>query len=234
MPSNEEYFERWENSAPVAVEELSPEQIARAKNRKSDDNPWESFENEIMGEFADPDLQAAIEEYASRVSDAAPTAQSDEELCRLQENNERAAKDYQWVTPEEYADAGDRVGHVMGVATFITKLHKAGVKCWYRRHPHPDKLTLIVLRDGHEPEVGCWVQFGYMPELSVMRFDDHGIPTTEKNRGWRTCLLQLILKSVISQRDAEKAFGKAPTTETFHRYNSTLQQFRNQGNRLGK
>ena len=84
MPSNEEYFERWENSAPVAVEELSPEQIARAKNRKSDDNPWESFEDEIMGEFSDPDLQAAIEEYASRVSDAAPTAQSDEELCRLQ------------------------------------------------------------------------------------------------------------------------------------------------------
>ena len=234
MPSNEEYFERWENSAPVAVEELSPEQVERAKNRKSDDNPWESFEDEIMGEFSDPDLQAAIEEYASRVSDAAPTAQSDEELCRLTENNERAAKDYQWVTPEEYANAKDRIGHVMGVATFIRTLQKAGVKCWYRRHPHPDKLTLIVLRTGHEPEVGCWVQFGYMPELSVMRFDDHGIPTTEKNRGWRTCLLQLILKSVISQADAEKAFGKTPTTETFHRYNSTLQQFRNQGNRLGK
>jgi hypothetical protein len=234
MPTNEEYYERWENSAPVAVEEVSPEQIERAKNRKSDNNPWESFDKEIMGEFADPDLQAAIEEYASRVSDAAPTEQSNEELCRLRENNERAAQEYQWLTPDEYADAGARIGHVLGVATFIVKLQKAGVKCWYRRHPHNDKLTLIVMRPGHEPEVGCWVQFGYMPELSVMRFDDHGIPTNEKNRGWRTCLLQLILKSVITQKKAEEVFGKPPTTEAFHRYNHTLQQFRNQGNRLGK
>lgn len=234
MPSNEDYFQRWEESAPTAVEELSPEQIARAKNRKSDDNPWESFEDEIMGEFSDPDLQAAIEEYASRVSDAAPTAQSDEELCRLQENNERAARDYQWVTPEEYANAGDRIGRVMGVATFIRTLQKAGVKCWYRRHPHPDKLTLIVLRDGHEPEVGCWVQFGYMPELSVFNFDEHGIPLQERARGWRTCLLQIILKSVISEEKAVEIFGKPPTTQAFHRYNSTLQQWRNQGRRLAK
>src|SRR5580692_10810795 len=130
MPSNEDYFQRWEESAPTAVEELSPEQIARAKNRKSDDNPCESFEDEIMGEFSDPDLQAAIEEYASRVSDAAPTAQSDEELCRLQENNERAAREYQWIKPEEYANEPDRVGKVLGIATFVRMLQKGGVQCW--------------------------------------------------------------------------------------------------------
>jgi hypothetical protein len=234
MPSNEEYFERWENSAPTAVEELSLEQIARAKNRKSDDNPWESFEDEIMGEFSDPDLQAAIEEYASRVSDAAPTAQSDEELCRLQENNERAAREYQWIKPEEYANEPDRVGRVLGIAMFVRMLQKGGVQCWLRRHPHPDKLTLMVLRPGHEPEVGCWLQFGYMTELSIFYFDEHGIPLNEKRRGWRTGLLQLILKSVLTEEKANEIFGKPATTPTFHRYNSTLQQFRNQGGRLGK
>jgi hypothetical protein len=235
VPTNEEYFERWENSAPVAVEELSPEQVERAKNRKSDDNPWESFEDEIMGEFSDPDLQAAIEEYASRVSDAAPTAQSDEELCRLTENNERAARDYQWIAPEEYAKEGDRVGRVMGPAMFIRTLQKAGVRCWYRRHPDLNKLTLIVFRNGHaEPEVGCWVFFGYMPELSMFHFDEHGIPLNEKRRGWRTALLQLILKSAISEEKAIECFGRVPTTPAFHRYNSTLQQWRNQGRRLGK
>ena len=235
MASNEEYFQRWEDSAPVAVEELSPEQIERAKNRKSDDNPWESFENEIMGEFNDPDLQAAIEEYASRVSDAAPTAQSDEELCRLTENNERAAKDYQWLEPSEYANEGDRVGRVLGIAMFVRMLQRGGVTCWLRRHPHPDKLTLMVIKKGKtEPEVGAWLQFGYMPELSVMRFDSHGIPTTEKWRGWRTVCLQMILKGMMSEKQCELIFGKTPTTQAFHRYNALLQQFRNQGGALAK
>jgi hypothetical protein len=71
-----------------------------------------------------------------------------------------------------------------------------------------------------------------MPELSTFRFDEHGVPTTEKFRGWRTCTLQLILKGVISEKKANEVFGKPATTPAFHRYNATLQQFRNQGGRL--
>ena len=73
-----------------------------------------------------------------------------------------------------------------------------------------------------------------MPELSIMNFDDHGVPLAEKNRGWRTCLLQLILHSHISQKKADEVFGKPKNTPAFHRYNSTLQSFRNQGGRLDK
>ncbi len=233
MPTNEDYMQRWEDAAPELVDSYTEEQKIAAHNAKS--RTYETFDEDMMGEFSNPVLAAAIEEYASRVSDAAPTAQTDEELCRLQENNEHTAKEYQWLTPEEYEDAGDRIGKVKGVATFITQLQRAGLNCWYRQHPHKDKLTLVVVnRISNEAEVGCWVQFGYMPELSVMRFDDHGIPTTEKHRGWRTCLLQLILKGCISREKAEEVFGKAPTTPAFTRYNQTLQAFRNQGNRLAK
>jgi hypothetical protein len=120
----------------------------------------------------------------------------------------------------------------MHSAVFINKLRGAGVKCWYRDHPQPGKMTLIVQVGDMKPEVGCWVQIGFMPELSVMRFDEHGIPTTEKYRGWRTALLQLILKSVIMERKANEVFGKPAVTPAFHRYNWTLKQFRNNGNRL--
>lgn len=65
----------------------------------------------------------------------------------------------------------------------------------------------------------------------MMRFDEHGVPLAEKYRGWRTPLLQLILKGVISQKKAEEAFGKPPTTPAFHRYNALLQSYRNNGNR---
>lgn len=233
MPTNEDYMQRWEDAAPELVDSYTEEQKAAARNTKS--KTYETFDEDMMGEFSDPVLSAAIEEYSKRISDAAPTAQTEDELSRLQESNENAAKEYQWVTPQEYADAGDRIGKVKGVATFITQLQKAGMTCWYRRHPHKDKLTLVAInRLTNEPEVACWVQFGYMPELSIMRFDDHGIPTTEKWRGWRTCLLQILLKSFITLEKAEEIFGKAPTTPAFTRYNQTIQQFRNQGRRLAK
>jgi hypothetical protein len=233
--TNEDYLKRWEESAPELVDTWTDEQITAARSIAPKEQTVDTYDKEMMGEFNDDALNAAIEEYSKRVSDAAPTQQTNEELCRIEEQNEHTAKEYQWLTPEEYANAGDRVGKVKGVATFITQLQRAGLNCWYRRHPHPDKLTLIIVNElSKEAEVGCWVQFGFMPELSVMRFDEHGVPTTEKYRGWRTCLLQIILKGRISREKAEEVFGKPPTTPAFHRYNRTLQSFRNQGNRLSK
>jgi hypothetical protein len=233
MPTNEEYMQRWEDAAPELVDSYTEEQKKAAQSAKS--RTYETFDEDMMGEFSDPVLAAAIEEYSRRVSDAAPTAQTEDELCRLQENNEHSAKEYQWLDPSEYADAGARIGKVKGVATFITELQRAGMTCWYRRHPHKDKLTIVAVNPrSHEAEVACWVQFGYMPELSVFRFDDHGIPTTERWRGWRTALLQILLKTFITLEKAEEVFGKTPTTSEFHRYNRTLQSFRNQGRRLAR
>lgn len=232
MPTNEEYFERWEQSAPTPVHvEMTDEEIRKTQGtRLSEKAPWETYDAEFGGD--DPALLAAMAEYASRVSDAEASNQTKEELARLKEGNAEVAKEYQWLTPGEYANEGDRVGHIMHHVVFISRLRGAGVKCWYRQHPQPGKITLIVQRGDLPAEVGCWCQQGFAPELSIMRFDEHGVPTTEKYRGWRTPLLQLILKGVISQKKAEEVFGKPPMTPAFHRYNRTLQSFRNNDNRL--
>lgn len=232
MPTNQEYFDRWEAAAPTAVQgTLSPEEIAKHQGtRLKNDAPWETYGKEL--EQDDPALLEAIAEYAGRVSDAKPSSEALDALAERKELNDKTAQDYQFVTPEEYADEGARVGRVMHSSTFITYLRKAGVKCWYRQHPQAGKITLIVQRGDLPAEVGCWAQIGFMPELTIMRFDEHGVPTTEKYRGWRTCLLQLILKGVITEAKAEEVFGKPATTEAFHRYNATLQRFRNQGGRL--
>jgi hypothetical protein len=180
----------------------------------------------------DPALIAAIAEYAGRVSEATPSNESLDTLAERKEFNDKNAQQYQFVTPEEYADAGARIGQVKHSSTIVRLLQKAGVNCWTRTHPQAGKLTLVVQREDLPAEVGCWVQQGFMPELTVMRFDEHGVPTTEKYRGWRTALLQLILKGVITEKKANEVFGKPATTEAFHRYNATLQNFRNQGSRL--
>lgn len=230
--TNEDYLELWEASAPTPVaNSLTPEEVKRAQGtRLNEDAPWETYGKELMAD--DPALLEAIEEYAKNVSDAEASSETQDELCRLKEASENVAKEYRWVTPEEYANEGARIGHIMHSSVFIQKLRDAGVKCWYRDHPQAGKVTLVVQRGELPPEVGCWVQLGFCPELSIMRFDDHGVPTVEKFRGWRTCLLQLILKSVISEKTAVEVFGKVPVTPEFDRYNWTLRCFRNAGNRL--
>jgi hypothetical protein len=230
--SNEEYMERWEAARPQAVNTgLTPEEIAKVQGtRNQAANPWETYDAEI--DFNDPALEEAIKEYESRVSDAEASNQTKEELARLKEASANAAEQYQWVTPQEYRREKDRIGRIMHSTVFINKLREAGVKCWYRTHPQPRKITLIVQTNNEPARVGCWVQLGFMPELSVMKFDDHGVPLDEKYRGWRTCLLQLILHGIITQEKAEEVFGKAPVTPAFHRYNATLQRFRSSGSKL--
>lgn len=233
MPTNEEYFDLWEQSAPTPVDSgMTLEEIQKAQGTRNSDKPrWESYGDELLGGDLSPELQRQIDEYSTRYHDSSSN-QAKEELQRFQEMNENTAKEYQWLHPDEYANEGERVGTPMHSSEFIKRLQKSGLRCWYRQHPQPKKVTLVIQREGLPPEVGCWAQFGFMPELSIMRFDEHGIPLDEKFRGWRTCLLQLILKSAISQGTAEEVFGKPKTTPAFHRYNQTLQSFRNVGGRI--
>lgn len=195
--------------------------------------PWESYAAEMTTKMSS-ELEAAVNEYAERCYESDQTSsENKEELCRQKEMNDELSKEYQWLRPEEYADFGARIGVVMTHAEFITKLRSAGVHCWYQQHVHHDKANLLVQHfGGLSPEVACWVQIGQMPELSMMNFDDHGVPLAERRRGWRTPLLQLILKGYITEDKANNVFGRPKVTEQFHRYNSMLKAFRDNGSSL--
>jgi hypothetical protein len=220
--SNAEYFERWEQSAPTPIDS-----VAEAKRTGKTWNEEMDFDPTMTAELA-----KQIEEYALNVHDDSSN-QTKEELARQQELNADVAKDYQFVAPTEYNDAAERTGIVMHASTFLKKLQSIGLNCWYANHPQAGKVTLIYINElTKKPEVGCWLQPGNMPELSLMNFDDHGVPLAEAYRGWRTGLLQLILKSAITEKDADRVFGRPKTTRSFHRYNMTLQSFRNAGSRL--
>lgn len=196
--------------------------------------PWESYAAEMTSKNS-ADLEAAIAEYSERIYDTPASNQNKEELCRQKEMSDGLSEEYQWVKKEEYEDAKAREGIPMTHADFISKLRSAGVECHYKQHVHKDKADLYVaLTPGSEPTVQCWVQQGMVPELSIMTFDEHGVPLAERRRGWRTPLLQLILKGIISEDKANKTFGKPKVTKQFHRYNSTLQAFRNAGNSLAE
>jgi hypothetical protein len=187
--------------------------------------PWETY-SDVLTEKLDPKLEAEIQEYSQKRHEKS-SEQNAEELARWEEGNQELAKQYQFLTPEEYADEGPRIGRILHSSLLIKFLQKdLGINCWYRVHPQKDKVTLVVKKDNSEPEVGCWVPLGYMPEFSIVRFDKYGVPLNEKYRGWRTCCLQLILKGVVTEEQVESIFGRAkgPASE---RYNSTLYEWRN-------
>jgi hypothetical protein len=207
---------------------LTPEQVQASQGTRLDtENPWDSYGDEMKVQTT-PELEAAIEEYSRHVYEKSSN-QTKEELARQQEMSYDAADEYRWCTKEEYADIEARMGKIIHSSELINRLrNELKLKCWYREHPHKDKLTLMVLRDknGAEPEVACWVKNGWMPEYTVMGFDDRGVPLAEKYRGWRTAILQLILKQFTTEEKAHQVFGAADRC-CAGKYNSILYGIRN-------
>jgi hypothetical protein len=141
------------------------------------------------------------------------------------------AQIYQWLSPDEYADEGARIGAIMHSSELIKKLTQdCRLTAAYRPHPQPKRVTLLVdSTNGVKGlEVACWVQLGYMPEFSVCNFDDHGVVLQEAYRGWRTVLLQLLVKRMVTEETVTRVFGEAhgPAAQ---RYLQILQGFRTQG-----
>lgn len=201
-------------------------QLTGQGTRTSDIAPWESYDSEMEVKMS-PKLAQEVADYAERRHDVKPSNQSLEELHRQKEINTELSEQYQFLKPEEYEHIAPRIGQVMHPHTFLNKLRRAGIQCWFKDHPHADKKILLVKRNpGLDLEVGCWIQYGIMPEYSIMRFDDHGIPLDERRRGWRTCLLQLILKEAITEEKANKVFGHAEGPASV-RFLSMLHAFRN-------
>jgi len=193
--------------------------------RLSDKAPWETYGEEMQSKLS-PELEDAIKRYEERRYEK-QTQQQAEELARQKELSDKVSEQYQWLTPEEYEQLEPRVGHIIHSSVFIEMLRGLGVNCWYMPHMLPRRLTLVVKRnDRPEPEIACWLQEGFQVEYSWMKFDDHGVPLDERRRGWRTVLLQLILKGILTEQQADEVFGPA-TGPASERYNSLLYEFRN-------
>lgn len=194
--------------------------------RLDDAPPWETYGAEIT-EKLPKKLAAEVEEYSKRQFDIKPSNQNLEELARQREMSKDMVKHHQFLKPEEYADMDPRIGRVMHSSVFINKLRtECHLDCWYTQHPHHDKAVLIVNRRGIEREIACWVQQGFMVEYEMVRFDRNDLPVDSKRRGWRTCILQMIQKGMLTEEQVIKVFGKA-TGPVSKRYNSTLYELRN-------
>lgn len=72
------------------------------------------------------------------------------------------------------------------------------------------------------------LQYPTSTEWMIMGFDDFGVPTEPRFLGWRTALLLLVKRRIITEEEAHKAFpvGSGPASSW---YLEQLQKFRNTG-----
>lgn len=191
---------------------------------------WTTYDDDIMGEPVSPELQAEIEEYEAH-DPHKPTTQGLEELARQQELSADFSKPYQWVKPEEYADEAPRMGRIIDSNEFIRILRNdCKLKCWYGTPQEHENKVIVGLYVQAEPGAPLsyigWVQQGWMPEYEMINFDSHGVPLNSKHRGWRTVLMQLIMKGALPEELATRVFGEARGPAST-RYNRFLHDWRN-------
>jgi hypothetical protein len=70
------------------------------------------------------------------------------------------------------------------------------------------------------------LQYPCGPEWTVMNFDQWNVPVSEKYRGWRTALLQMILKNIITEEEVDRAFGPVVLNPASELYRQQLQSHR--------
>jgi hypothetical protein len=116
-----------------------------------------------------------------------------------------------WVKPQ----AMDEAGYLLGMSQATSQAQK-------------DLLTenFFAARAGRKVRKTLTsVQDPYGPEWSVMRFNDRGVATKEKYRGWRTAMLVLIVAEVLEEHEVDAAFGE-PIGEAAAFYRQQLQTWR--------
>ena len=106
----------------------------------------------------------------------------------------------------------DEVVYAKG--TSETHAGRIGVSAW-------------MTEDGrHVPRCITSLQWDCGPEWSLMHFDPLGVPTAERYRGWRTALLALITRDVLTEEEVNRAFGPVVENEASELYRETLQTYR--------
>jgi hypothetical protein len=214
----------------------------------SNDAPWETWASADPLANCSPELKAEIAEYSQK-HHGRTSSQNLELLMQHKEMNREMVKEYRFYNQDDCVikDAQDviaRKGKIMHCLEFLDRL--CTIRPAYLSANIRRGLTGLAVyhpKDVLDPETGGWkrvgwhyvcgVQAGYMWEYSVLNIDDHGLPTNEKWRGYRTVILRLIQSGHITEEQALKAFGE-PSPAGAKRYLEQLYYWRNRKEETGK
>lgn len=160
-----------------------------------------------------------------------------ESFAAEKEISDEMAEQYQIEDQEDLLNEAARKVNPMSTDAFVYKLRSNGIKCFTVYNGdllppgHPLRATVALWcippkRTGAARYI-CYLQIPAMYEWSVLRVDRHNIPIGEKFRGWRTVLMELIKKEILTEYQAHQIFGYPSGNRVFRRYRRSLWEFRN-------
>lgn len=144
------------------------------------------------------------------------------------EQSDSQVSEYRMDDQELLTDAKPRMVNIIMTRDFIKKLRDNGVRCFTLYNGMPQTVGLWACRPNSQEMVYvAYLQVPCMYEWSILRLDRHNLPNGEDYRGWRTVLVQLIEKGILTEKQTDKIFGKVTDSVVSRRYRRSLYNFRN-------
>lgn len=205
------------------------DQIAELKARGAievKDGTGSGFDDDLPLDAAlenDPVLAQEVAELEARQHDIVPPSQHVEAAQAAREDNLERVRKFKFDRQQEVTDYVP--GQVMHMDVFLKKLQTLNPTFFYNDFSALGMRGLGYVKNG--VAVGLTsVQEGISIEWSQLRTDQYQIGTSEKFRGWRTVLMNLIDKEILTQEQVHSAFGK-PTGPRAKRWFRRLWIIRN-------
>jgi hypothetical protein len=171
-----------------------------------------------------PRVQEALaklesEKEESNSQEAAEKAQMIWEINERMQQPDHWDGEGRWIGKDNEAM---RLGQVLSPFKFMQKLYASGIpekRVWLNTFAVNKRAALLAreldLTKGTRDvvQVGT-LQYPLGTEWMILRFNEHGVPTTAKYLGWRTALLSMITLGVLTEKEAHKAFpvGEGPAS----------------------
>lgn len=153
-----------------------------------------------------------------------------EEFQSHREKSELQAQDYKIEDQAALTNRAARMVNPMSTRDFVKKLRDNGVKCFTVDNQFPPAtvaLWCLPPKQTQKARYIAYVQIPAMYEWSVLKTDRYGKPMGEAFRGWRTVLVQLVEKEILTEYQINKIFGEASKNPVFNRYHQSLWEARN-------
>lgn len=186
-----------------------------------------------------PRVQEALIRLQDEVRTAKTPQEQIEKMQMLHEMNERVARKNCWDGQGRWIGKENEEMRVVNILTWKQWLGRLEAeigegKVFVNRYavnglcavlvPNTEYNRKLVWTPGQVSEsqendeyIGVATIQPVSPEWMVMRFNEYGEPTSAKYKGWRTALLCLIAKGIISEKQAHKVFplGTGPAGDWY-------------------
>lgn len=153
----------------------------------------------------------------------------------LAENLQRAAVTVEDDAGHDVSSVESQMGRPLASSVVQAKLKRCNPRLFFERSIRYPELTGVYLVEGERAIHICGMESGMMPEFSVIKKKTIKIPNQDlignktptrevewsetetfasETRGWRTVLIRLLHKNLITRGDVEKHFGWTPSRDS--------------------